>query len=51
LAVYYTLGLKLFGLDLALPIGVFTGLAVSYPIWLRAGVVVGRIGRHAAVFG
>jgi predicted PurR-regulated permease PerM len=31
LAVYYTVGLKLFGLDLALPIGVFTGLAVFVP--------------------
>ena len=31
LAVYYSLGLKLFGLDLAFPIGVFTGLAVFVP--------------------
>jgi predicted PurR-regulated permease PerM len=31
LAVYYSLGLKLFGLDLALPIGIFTGLAVFVP--------------------
>jgi predicted PurR-regulated permease PerM len=31
LAVYYALGLKVFGLDLALPIGVFTGLAVFVP--------------------
>jgi len=31
LAVYYSLGLSLFGLDLALPIGVFTGLAVFVP--------------------
>lgn len=31
LAVYYTLGLWLFGLELALPIGVFTGLAVFVP--------------------
>jgi len=31
LAVFYSLGLKLFGLDLALPIGVFTGLAVFVP--------------------
>ena len=31
LAVYYALGLTLFGLDLALPIGVFTGLAVFVP--------------------
>lgn len=31
LAVYYSLGLSLFGLDLALPIGAFTGLAVFVP--------------------
>ena len=31
LAVYYTVALALFGLDLALPIGVFTGLAVFVP--------------------
>jgi predicted PurR-regulated permease PerM len=31
LAIYYSVGLKLFGLDLALPIGVFTGLAVFVP--------------------
>jgi len=31
LALYYSLGLRLFGLDLALPIGVFTGLAVFVP--------------------
>jgi predicted PurR-regulated permease PerM len=31
LAVFYTLGLALFGLDLALPIGVFTGLAIFVP--------------------
>ncbi len=31
LAVYYAMGLTLFGLDLALPIGVFTGLAVFVP--------------------
>ena len=31
LAGYYGLGLKAFGLDLALPIGVFTGLAVFVP--------------------
>ena len=31
LAVYYTLGLALFGLDLALPIGVFSGLAAFIP--------------------
>jgi predicted PurR-regulated permease PerM len=31
LAVFYALGLSFFGLDLALPIGVFTGLAVFVP--------------------
>ena len=31
LAVYYATGLALFGLDLALPIGIFTGLAVFVP--------------------
>lgn len=31
LAVYYAAGLRLFGLELALPIGVFTGLAVFVP--------------------
>jgi predicted PurR-regulated permease PerM len=31
LAVYFSIGLALFGLDLALPIGVFTGLAIFVP--------------------
>jgi len=31
LSVYYSAGLALFGLDLAVPIGVFTGLAVFVP--------------------
>jgi predicted PurR-regulated permease PerM len=31
LALYYSLGLALFGFDLALPIGVFTGLAILVP--------------------
>ena len=31
LAVYYSVGLSAFGLDLALPIGVFTGLAIFVP--------------------
>ncbi len=31
LALYYSAGLALFGLDLALPIGIFTGLAVFVP--------------------
>jgi len=37
LAVYYATGLWLFGLELALPIGVFTGLAVFVP-YLGFGV-------------
>jgi len=31
LSIFYALGLMLFGLDLALPIGIFTGLAVCVP--------------------
>ncbi|HZT55517.1 MAG TPA: AI-2E family transporter [Burkholderiaceae bacterium] len=31
LAVYYSVGLALFGFDLAVPVGVFTGLAVFIP--------------------
>ncbi len=31
LAAYYTIGLALFGFDLALPVGVFTGLAIAIP--------------------
>lgn len=31
LALYYSVGLALFGLDLALPIGIFTGLAIFVP--------------------
>jgi predicted PurR-regulated permease PerM len=31
LAVYFALGLALVGLDLALPVGVFTGLAIAIP--------------------
>jgi predicted PurR-regulated permease PerM len=31
LAIYYSAGLSLFGLELALPIGIFTGLAVFVP--------------------
>ena len=37
LAVFYSVGLALFGLDLALPIGIFTGLAVFIP-YLGFGV-------------
>ncbi len=31
LAIYYSVALSLFGLDLALPIGIFTGLAIFVP--------------------
>lgn len=37
LAVYYSIGLQLFGFNLALPIGVFTGLAICIP-YLGFGV-------------
>jgi predicted PurR-regulated permease PerM len=37
LSIFYALGLAVFGLDLALPIGVFTGLAVCVP-YLGFGV-------------
>ncbi|MDP3138265.1 MAG: AI-2E family transporter [Burkholderiaceae bacterium] len=37
MAIFYSLGLALFGLDLALPIGVFTGLAMFVP-YLGFGV-------------
>ncbi|MDH3462003.1 MAG: AI-2E family transporter [Burkholderiaceae bacterium] len=40
LAVYYSLGLALFGFDLALPVGAFTGLAVFVP-YLGFGVGMG----------
>jgi predicted PurR-regulated permease PerM len=46
MAVYYSTGLALFGLDLALPIGLFTGLAMFVPyvgfgIGLTLAVVAG----------
>jgi predicted PurR-regulated permease PerM len=31
LAVFYSVGLALFGFDLALPVGVFTGMAIAIP--------------------
>jgi predicted PurR-regulated permease PerM len=37
LAVFYSVGLALFGLDLAMPIGIFTGLAIFVP-YLGFGV-------------
>jgi predicted PurR-regulated permease PerM len=50
LAVFYTVGLALVGLKLALPIGVFTGLAVFVPyLGLACGAGAGAAGRLAAV--
>ena len=50
LAVYYAAGLALFGLDLALPIGVFTGLAVFVPyLGFGLGSIIGSI--VASLFG
>jgi predicted PurR-regulated permease PerM len=44
LAVFYTVGLMLAGLDLALPIGVFTGLAVFVPyLGFGLGMVIGLL--------
>jgi len=48
MAVFYSVGLALFGLDLALPIGVFTGLAMFVPyvgfgIGLVLAVVAGML--------
>jgi predicted PurR-regulated permease PerM len=46
LAVFYSIGLALFGLDLALPIGVFTGLAVAIPyVGFGLGSDFGAVGR------
>ena len=46
LAVYYSVALSLFGFDLALPIGIFTGLAIFVPY---LGYGVGLV--LAALFG
>ena len=44
MAVFYSLGLWWFGLDLALPIGVFTGLAVFVPyVGFGLGLVLASI--------
>ena len=41
MAIYYSTGLALFGLDLALPIGVFTGLAMFVPyVGFGIGLIV-----------
>ena len=54
LAVFYTVGLALAGLQLALPIGVFTGLAVfvpylGYGLGLVLGLIFARHALHAAL--
>lgn len=44
LAVFYSVGLALFGLDLALPIGVFTGLAIFVPyVGFGVGLVLATL--------
>lgn len=44
MAVFYSVGLMLFGLDLALPIGVFTGLAMFVPyVGFGLGLVLALI--------
>lgn len=44
LAVFYSVGLALFGLDLALPIGVFTGLAIFVPyVGFGVGMVLATL--------
>ena len=44
LAVFYSVGLALFGFDLAVPVGVFTGLAVFIPyIGFGLGLVLALI--------
>ena len=44
LAVYYSVGLALFGFDLAVPVGVFTGLAVFIPyVGFGLGLVLALI--------
>jgi predicted PurR-regulated permease PerM len=45
LAIYYSVALSLFGLDLALPIGVFTGLAIFVPyVGYGVGLVLATLG-------
>jgi predicted PurR-regulated permease PerM len=44
LAVFYSVGLALFGLDLALPIGIFTGLAMFVPyVGFGVGLVLAAL--------
>jgi len=50
LAVFYSVGLALFGLDLALPIGVFTGLAIFVPyLGFGLGLVLATLAGAAGV--
>ena len=45
LSVFYSTGLALFGLDLALPIGIFTGLAIFVPyVGFGLGLVLVVVG-------
>jgi predicted PurR-regulated permease PerM len=55
LAAYYTIGLALFGFDLAVPVGVFTGLAVFVPylgfgLGLALALLSGML-QFASVYG
>ena len=44
MAVFYSIGLSLFGLDLALPIGIFTGLAMFVPyVGFGVGLVLALV--------
>ena len=60
LAVYYSVGLAAFGLNLALPIGVFTGLAICVPylgfgvglvLALLAGMLQFSVGKALLMLG
>ena len=60
LAVYYSVGLAAFGLNLALPVGVFTGLAICVPylgfgvglvVALLAGILDFREGKAVLMLG
>lgn len=50
MAVFYSAGMALFGLDLALPIGLFTGMAMFVPyLGFGLGLVLATACRPAAV--
>jgi predicted PurR-regulated permease PerM len=55
MAVYYSVALSLFGLDLALPIGIFTGLAIFVPyVGFGLGLILAALAgflEFAAVHG